>query len=83
MHDTKIAIGLNAKSNVATNDLDWLGSVKVFDLESFSIYDINITELSGDLAKFIEVSEYNSIDILDEVLSYKLKDSHILLYLFT
>jgi len=73
MVDSKIAIGLNAKSDVATNDLDWLEGVKVFDLESFSIYDISITELSRDLAKFIEISEYTSIDILDEVLFHKLK----------
>ena len=73
MIDSKIVIGLNAKPDVATNDLDWLDSVKVFDLESFSIYDISIAELSGDLAKFIEVSEYSSIDILDEVLFHKLK----------
>ena len=73
MNDTRIVIGLNSKPDIATNDLDWLEGVKVFDLESFSIYDVDITELSGDLAKFIGVSKYSSIDILNAVLFHKLK----------
>lgn len=43
MGDSRVVIGLNVRLNISNKTKDWLGSIKVFDLETFSIYDVPVS----------------------------------------
>lgn len=61
MGDSRVVIGLNVRLNISNKTKDWLGSIKVFDLETFSIYDVPISELDDELLKFKEMCDNYTI----------------------
>lgn len=61
MDDSRVVIGLNVKPNISNKTKDWLGSIKVFDLETFSIYDIDVNKIDGELLKFKEMCDTHTI----------------------
>lgn len=61
MGDSRVVIGLNVRLNISNKTKDWLGSIKVFDLETFSIYDVPVVELDDELLKFKEMCDNYTI----------------------
>lgn len=61
MGDSRVVIGLNVRLNISNKTKGWLGSIKVFDLETFSIYDVPVVELDDELLKFKEMCDNYTI----------------------
>lgn len=73
MGDSRVVIGLNVRLNISNKTKDWLGSIKVFDLETFSIYDIKVNELDGELLKFKEMCDNHTIGEVSHSIGDKIK----------
>lgn len=73
MDDSKVVIGLNVRPNISNKTKDWLGSIKVFDLETFSIYDIDVNKLDGELLKFKEMCDNHTIGEVSHSIADKIK----------
>lgn len=73
MDDSRVVIGLSVKPNISNKTKDWLGSIKVFDLETFSIYDIDVNKLDGELLKFKEMCDNHTIGEVSHSVADKIK----------
>lgn len=73
MDDSRVVIGLSVKPNISNKTKDWLGSIKVFDLETFSIYDIDVNKLDGELLKFKEMCDTHTIGEVSHSVTDKIK----------
>lgn len=73
MDDSRVVIGLSVKPNISNKTKDWLGSIKVFDLETFSIYDIDVNKLDGELLKFKEMCDTHTIGEVSHSIADKIK----------
>ena len=73
MGDSRVVIGLNVRLNISNKTKDWLGSIKVFDLETFSIYNVPIAELDDELLKFKEMCDNYTIGEVSSSADDKLK----------